>query len=184
MNERVAKSGRTFQQLFKRERRRGDLVFAVIFLLFSLFLLSRLGTQTQWIEGSKLFAQPAFWPAISLVGMSVFALLHFLGSWWSPRIDGRWQEVGFWLRSLEYAGWFLLYVWLTPIIGYLLATLLFTVLLALRVGYRQWRMLLLAALCGLAIVVLFKSLLAVRIPGGALYEYLPDGLRSFMLLYF
>lgn len=174
----------SFVQLFRRERRCGDLVFAVLFLVLSVFLLSQLGNQTQWVTNSKLVAQPAFWPAVSLSGMTLFALLHFLGSVLSPRIPGRLQEVSFWLRSVEYALWFLLYVWLVPVIGYLLATLLFMPVLAFRAGYRDKKLLLIAAAIGLLIVVVFKSLLAVKIPGGAIYEYLPDTLRSFMLVNF
>ena len=34
------------------------------------------------------------------------------------------------------------------------------------------------------IVLLFKSFLQVKLPGGRIYEVLPDGLRSFMLTYF
>ncbi|MEZ5478349.1 MAG: hypothetical protein R3E95_12975 [Thiolinea sp.] len=85
---------------------------------------------------------------------------------------------------MEYALWFLLYVWVVPIIGYLPATLLFMPLLALRAGYRDKRQLLSMVAIGFVIVLLFKSFLAVKIPGGAIYEYLPDGLRSFMLLNF
>ena len=34
---------RIFQELFQRYRRPGDLIFAIIFLLFAAFLLSQLG---------------------------------------------------------------------------------------------------------------------------------------------
>lgn len=175
---------KTYQELFKRDRRCGDLVFAVIFLLFSVFLLSQLGEETQWIKKSKLFAQPAFWPAVSVIGMTVFGAFHLLGSVLSPRIYGRLQEVTFWLRSLEYAGWFLVYVRAVPIIGYLPATLIFLPLLAFRAGYRDKKTLLALAAVGFSVVVIFKSFLAVKIPGGAVYEYLPDFMRSFMLVNF
>ena len=39
-----------------------------------------------------------------------------------------------------------------------------------------------AAGVGLFTVVLFKSLLQVKIPGGAVYEFLPGALRNFMIL--
>jgi hypothetical protein len=41
-----------------------------------------------------------------------------------------------------------------------------------------------AVLVALAVVVVFKSFLSVKIPGGAIYEYLPDALRSFFILNF
>ena len=70
----------SFQQLFKRERRCGDLVFAILFLLFSVVLLSQLDDQTQWVKKGKLFSQPSFWPAVGLIGMTFFGAMHLLGS--------------------------------------------------------------------------------------------------------
>ena len=175
---------RGFAELFRRERRPGDLVFATLCLAGSAFLLSRLGTQTVWVPGTKLFAQPAFWPAVSLGGMTLCAIGHWLGSVSSPRLPGRWTEVALWGRSLEYAAWFLAYAFAVPRLGYLPSTVAFAVLLVFRSGYRSGRALGAAALAGVAIVVTFKTLLQVRVPGGALYERLPGGLRSFMLTYF
>lgn len=169
--------------MFLRDRRPGDLVFAVLFLLIAIFLLSQLGEETKWVKRTKFFAQPAFWPTVSLAGMAFFAALHYLGSVLSPKLAGRMPEVMLWLRSIEYAGWFLVYVWVVPKIGYLGATLLFTLVLTYRVGYREKRMFFAAAATGVVIVVLFKSFLQVKIPSGQVYEYLPAGIRNFMLLY-
>jgi hypothetical protein len=41
-----------------------------------------------------------------------------------------------------------------------------------------------AACIGFSIVVIFKSFLEVKIPGGAIYELLPNALRSFFILNF
>jgi hypothetical protein len=172
------------QELFKRYRRPGDIVFAWAFLVFALFLLSQLGTQAPWKSGGKTFTQPAFWPWVSIICMAAFAALHLLSFALSPRIAGRWAEVWAWLRSVEYAGWFMAYVFIVPQAGYLGTTVIFAVLLALRAGYRDMRTFGAMALTGVAIVVLFKSLLQVKIPGGAVYEVLPTALRSFMLTYF
>lgn len=175
---------RTLQDLFKRYRRPGDLVFAILFLLFSLFLAINLPGQTTWAGGTKLLAQPAFWPYAAVITMTGFALLHLMSCLVSPALKGRWREVGFWLRSFEFAGWFMAYVAIVPLLGYLPSTILLTVLLALRLGYRASKTLAAAALFGVAVVVLFKSLLQVKVPGGQLYEQLPGALRSFMLTYF
>lgn len=166
-----------------RERRPGDLVFAVFFLLLALLLLSQLGEETKWVKRTRFFAQPAFWPSVSLAGMALFAILHFLGSLLSPKMPGRTPELLLWLRSIEYAAWFLAYVWAVPKLGYLGATLLFALALTWRVGYRDKRMFLAAAAMGASIVVIFKAFLQVRIPAGQWYEHLPDGIRNFMLLY-
>ena len=173
----------SIKSFFKRERRPGDLIFALLFIALSIFLLSQLGTESKWIKGTKVVAQPMFWPAVSLIGMTIFAAGHFFGAVASPRLPGRSKEVLIWVRSVEYALWFMVYVSVVPIIGYLPATILFAILLSLRVGYRGRKILFSATAMALVIVVAFKGFLSVKIPGGQLYELLPDGIRNFMLLY-
>ncbi len=174
----------TLQVLFKRYRRPGDIVFALAFLIFSIWLLTQLSAQTTWKPNGKLVAQASFWPMIAVGGMVFFASLHTVGSLLSRRILGRWKEVGFWFRSVEYALWFMAYVMLVPILGYLFVTLLMCLLLALRAGYRSRKMLMASVVGGFLVVVIFKSLLQVKVPGGQVYEYLPTALRSFMLTFF
>ena len=174
---------KTLQDLFKRYRRPGDIVFALVFLVFSLFLITQLGEQTKIVKRTKWFAQPSLWPTISLYAMFVFALLHWISSAVSPRIPGRWKEVGFWLRSLEYVAYFLAYVWIVPLLGYLPSTVLFAIFLALRSGFRDFRSIALAALFGLTVTIIFRAFLQVKIPAGALYEYLPDAIRVLALTY-
>lgn len=174
---------RTLQDLFKRYRRPGDLVFAVTAVAFSLIMAISLPYQTTWGSGG-LLSQPAFWPYAAVYTMLGFSVLHLISSLVSTPLAGRWAEVRLWARSLEYAGWFLAYVMLVPTLGYLPATVIFTVALAWRAGYRTRMPLIWAAVMGVAVVVVFRSLLHVKVPGGALYEYLPGALRSFMLTYF
>ncbi len=175
---------KTLQSLFKRYRRPGDIVFAWIALVVSVFLLSQLMDQTTWRKGGKLFAQPRFWPAVSLGGMAFFAAFHLLGSALSERIHGRWQEVSLWITSLEYAGWFIGYALVVPYAGYLPSTIIFAVALALRAGYRTVSTLGVAVVSAVVIVLLFKTFLKVNLPSGLIYERLPDGLRQIMLTYF
>ncbi|MBX2868155.1 MAG: tripartite tricarboxylate transporter TctB family protein [Acidiferrobacterales bacterium] len=173
----------TAKRIFNRDRRPGDLVFAGFFFAFAVFLVSQLGSETKWIKGTKVFAQPTFWPAVSLLGMALFSACHFFGSLLSSKQDGRLVEVRFWARSIEFACWFMVYVWIVPIVGYLPGTILFTNLLAVRVGYREKKVFVAATILSITIVILFKALLSVKIPGGLWYEYLPDSIRNFMLLY-
>ncbi|MEM7547083.1 MAG: tripartite tricarboxylate transporter TctB family protein [Pseudomonadota bacterium] len=175
---------KTLQSLFRRYRRPGDIVFAWFVLLFSLFLLVQLFDQTAYRAGGKLFAQPRFWPGVSLIGMVIFSAFHLVGSAMSERIDGRWQEVFHWLRAFEYAGWFIAYAAVMPYAGYLPATVLFAVLLTLRAGYRSIAALGWATLSATGIVLLFKTFLRVNLPAGQVYQLLPDGLRQIMLTYF
>ena len=171
------------KSLFKRDRQPGDLVFALAFLFISLFLISQLGSETKWVKGTKLFAQPAFWPAVSLALMTLFAILHVAGSFLSSKKQGRREELLLWFRSIEYAIWFMVYVWIVPLIGYLPGTLIFVICLVIRTGYRNKKILFYAGLVSIAIVIIFKGFLSVKIPGGQIYEMLPDAIRNFMLLY-
>ncbi|WP_136657691.1 tripartite tricarboxylate transporter TctB family protein [Nitratireductor sp. XY-223] len=166
------------------ERLGGDRYFAIAILVISAGLLALIGDQTQWKAGKGLLNQPAFWPGIGLIGMTACAALYLAQSLAARRIAA-WDRREFfvWIRCLEYPLWFMAYVFIVPVVGYLPTTVLFCPLLARRAGYRSARALLSAALMGAVIVVLFKALLQVRVPGGALYEVLPDGLRNFMILY-
>ena len=174
----------TLQHMFQRYRRPGDIVFAWLALAFAVFLLSQLWDQTAWRNGQKLMAQPRFWPAVSLGGMVLFAALHLIGSLVSERIEGRWREVLTWVRALEFALWFILYAVLVPFVGYLLGTVGFVVFLTVRMGYRSRVVLVSAVVIAVLIVVLFKAVLHVSLPGGQIYEGLPPGPRQFMLTYF
>lgn len=175
-------------QLPTFERQAGDTVFGVVCLLFSLFLFSQMWTQTTWVNGQNFAAQPGFWPRLAVIGMVIFSAVNLYGSLRDPRkeerLTGVGEEIVLWARSLEFALWFMAYVFATPMIGYLAASVIFAIALAFRVGYRSRRTLLAAALTGVATVVLFKAFLQVKIPGGSVYEALPDGLRSVFILYF
>lgn len=174
---------KTFQELFRRDRRPGDLVFAVVFLAFSLFLLANLGDQAQWIDNTPTVAQPAFWPTVAVIGMVAFAGLHLIGSVVSPKIDGRLKELSFWLRSVEYVVYFLIYVWSVPIVGYLLSTILFSLFLTIRLGYRSGTAIGSSVLFAIAVVLIFRTGLQVKIPPGQIYEHLPTSIRTFAMVY-
>jgi len=163
---------------------RGQVLFAVGFVAFSVLLLSQIGEQTRWAQRTLLVAQPRFWPAVGLGGMVLFGALHWLTL---PRKSLRTEdgeEAVQWLLALEWVGWFLAYVALVPIVGYLPTTVLFAVLLAKRVGYRGMRWTGIAVGFGLGVVLLFKTFMGVKIPGALLYEYLPPTLRNAFILYF
>ncbi|MCE8009245.1 tripartite tricarboxylate transporter TctB family protein [Aestuariivita sp.] len=162
--------------------RRGQLVFALGFIAISGLLIVQIGVQTVWVDGVRLAAQPRFWPAVGLGLMVAMAGLHLWRLPWRrvTRFDR--TEALRWLMVLEYCAWFMAYVLLVPILGYLPVTLIFVSALAWRMGYRSRGMMAISALFAISVVVIFKSLLSVRIPGGAIYEYLPGALRSFAIL--
>ena len=162
------------------------LLFMVVSFAVAVFLASQLGSELKWSSRKSIFAQPGFWSAMSIVGMLIcgmaqlalyivknkpFHLSHSLG------------EIRLWAGALEYVLWFLLYVLIVPKIGYLLASIIFCWALSYRLGYRQRKMQCYSVILAIFIVIIFKSFLAVKIPGALIYDYLPDGLRNFMILY-
>ena len=170
-------------KLPEHSQRPAGTLFLLLLLVLVFFLLFQIDAETRYSAKGKLFAQPRFWPAVGVGGMALFGLAH-LALTFRHRVPGWTTEVITWLRAFEYYGWFMIYVVVVPIIGYLPATLIFMPLLALRQGYRETRTWLLAALVGFGIVLIFKTGLAVKIPGGALYEYLPGALRNFLIVNF
>lgn len=169
--------------VFAASRKQGEMVFCGLIVVLTVFLLLNISSQTAWIEGKKLAAQPRLWPALSLGGALLFASLNWISRSRVLRTPGRWREAGVWVLSLEYIAYYMVYVWGISLVGYLLATVLFCVLLALRAGYKTKGVL--AALAfALFVVLFFKSALNVKIPGGAIYEHAPEGLRYILYRYF
>jgi hypothetical protein len=169
--------------VFPLGRKPGEMLFCTLMLVIGGLLIAAIGWETTWLEGKRLSAQPRFWPTLSLSGVVLFAGLNWLSRSKVERTPGRWAEAGIWLRSLEYVGWYLLYVWAIPLIGYLPATVIFCVGLTLRLGYRG-RTVWAAIGFALFVVLFFKSAMNVKIPGGALYQLAPEGLRYILLRYF
>ena len=161
-------------------------VFVLGTLLLACGLLSQADTQLKWVATTGFHKQPGFWSVAALAGMAGFALLALLQERNVAKNIGdavTWSLLRQWFGPAEYALYFLLYVYAVPYIGYLPATLLAFSLLILRLGYRDWKMLSAAWVVGITIVVLFKSLLQVKIPGGALYTIFSEAVRNFLTLY-
>lgn len=172
----------------ERERRfvgprRGQLIFALGFVALSVLLLTQIGHQTVWAAKTKVFAQPRFWPAVGLGGMTLLGALHLYRLPWRRFTAADRGELKRWAEVLEYAVWFMAYVLAVPVIGYLPATLIFMPALTWRMGYRSRLMLGTSLVFAVAVVVLFKTFLSVKIPGGAIYDLLPGALRGFFILY-
>ncbi|MEL6234365.1 MAG: tripartite tricarboxylate transporter TctB family protein [Pseudomonadota bacterium] len=165
---------------------RAEIVFGAAAFGAALVLLALLGRETTWVNGQPLTRQPGFWPAVSIGGMVLFGAAELIRLWLRERRSGGASigpELVRWVRAGEFVAWFMAYVWLVPQLGYLPVTLIFCAALAWRLGYRSARMIWVALVTGLTVVVVFKSLLKVSIPGGAVYEALPEAARNFMILY-
>lgn len=172
-----------FLTLFKRERRPGDLVYAVVSFVMALMLVPMLPSQAKFLDHGDFVAQPGFWPLVAVVMMVVFGAAQLVMTFTAPKLPGRWQEVWFWVRSLEYVFWFTMYVALVPMLGYLPSTVIFALLMVFRLGYRSRGAFAAAAGLGVLIVVIFKAGLGVHIPAGEIYQYLPPSLRTVFIVY-
>ena len=175
------------EDIFVVEQRPGDTFFAFVLALTAFLLLSQIGEQTKWIKGLDLLQQPRFWPALCLIGMSIFATGYLATSMIERNRQGLYpffptEELLNWVRPVEYVAYFMLYVFAVPFLGYLPATILLCPLLCLRAGYRDGKILLLSVIVAVVIVVVFKTMLQVKIPGGQAYDLLPAAMRNFMII--
>ena len=174
-------------------RKKGDVVFSAFLFILALFLLSQIRTEAKWIENLPLLRQPRFWPAMTLGGFLIFSAGNLIQSILNARQNRQmvsgvhilpWDELFNWVKTLEFAGYFLLYVFSIPYIGYLPATLLFCPLLTFRVGFRGFKYFTVSILAGFVIVFVFRTILSVKLPAGAIYNIFPDQIRNFLILYF
>ena len=173
----------------KEKYQAGDLVFAMLMLLIVLVLLVSIPFETKWFDGVPLVKQPRLWPTFCIVGMALFGVPYSIQIWRNYKfqlgeVQAELNELSSWLRPLEFVFYFVLYVWSVPLVGYLLSTLLFFSLLTIRAGYRTLLMFWVSLATGFGIVVVFKSLLQVKVASGAIYDYLPDGWATFFMIYF
>jgi hypothetical protein len=175
----------------------GEKAFAILMVMLSAFLLYSIPQETQWFSTLSISKQPRFWPAMCIAGLSLFAFAYGLSVWFKAgSIDQREgdptdtannteiDEMKRWLRPVEFVGYFLIYVMAVPWLGYLFATLAYFLLMTWRMGYRKRSMFWISAATGLLIVLVFKTLLQVRITSGAWYDLLPDSWASFMIINF
>lgn len=172
------------QLLDVKTRSSGQVFFVAVGFIVSLFLISQIGTQTVWNDTARhIGAQPRLWPGIALIVMVLSFGVHWrLMRRRRPNALDR-AEARRWIEPLEYLGWFILYVFAVPRLGFLPMSIFFACALTWRLGYRNKPALALAALFAVTMTVLFKGLLGVNIPGGQIYDLLPGAIRSFFLVY-
>ena len=159
----------------------GGLAFAV-----ALFLLASIPFQTSYFEGVPWYKQPRTWPSIAIIGMLLAGLGHFGAlSRFQERDDALplRDDLSLLAGAFQISLWFLLYIFAVGVFGYLPSSLAFAVFMVWKAGYTDARMYLYAALLSVAIVVVFKGFLKVNIPGGDLYNHLPEAMQRFAKLY-
>ena len=167
-----------------------ELGLRVFALVASVSLLTQIDAQTKWIKRVDLTMQPRLWPILALVLMVVSALAMCVVGFRklrSNQVQSALSERSLlleWWLPLEYSLWFLAYVYVVGLAGYLLATLGFMLVLTYRAGFREKLWFGWAVVVGLTVVLSFRTALQVRLPSGQLYEFLPPEFRNFMITYF
>ncbi|WP_108836506.1 tripartite tricarboxylate transporter TctB family protein [Tateyamaria sp. Alg231-49] len=145
--------------------------------------LSRLG---------RIIKQGWFAPLVCVCILVPAALWNLQGAWRAHAWRARFKQptaVGHellqWLRALEFVAWFVAYTLLVPVLGYLVATLILGTALPWRLGYRGLRWFGICFAASFAIVLVFRSGLQIRTPVNIwLYDQLPQGLETFMQVWF
>lgn len=165
-----------------------ELVFAGAMIVLTLFLATQYDAQTRIVEGRALIAQPGFWSWLSVFGMLIFGLPYGVTVLKKHREirspEPAIVEVKSWIMSAEFAIWFLCYVMMVPNLGYILSTLIFTLIMTYRTGYRDKKYFIGSVIFSFGTVIIFKSILGVSIPGGDIYDVFPAQIRNFLIMNF
>lgn len=140
-------------------------------------------------SGQGWWTQPALMPSLAIglmVLSSAYLLLKYIltlraNAQLRPNNQAATQEVIEWLKPLEFFVYYCLYIWLLGLIGYFLSSLIFIVILSVRVGLRNTRWMITALLTALALVALFRWGLKVWVPVSDLYDLFPKDVRIFLM---
>ncbi|MBV7328963.1 tripartite tricarboxylate transporter TctB family protein [Chloroflexi bacterium TSY] len=162
----------------------GVLLFCGVGFLLLLPVATKAGPKNQgW------WTQPAFMPGLSLLVVTISAgylVIHHIRSkrrtlnrpHQSSRLSA---ELLQWLKPLEFFVYYIGYIWLLGQIGYFLSSLIFIVMLCIRVGLRSTKWMLTALLFAIALIALFRWGLGVWVPPAELYQLFPREMRIFLM---
>ena len=140
----------------------------------------------------RILRQSWIAPLVCLCVLVPAALWNLHGSVRAYRWRARYRlpngvayELTQWARALEFVAWFVAYTRLVPMLGYLVSTLLLGTALPWRLGYRGARWMGICVAASLAIVLVFRTGLQIKTPVNIwLYDQLPQGLSTFMKVWF
>ncbi|MEM7535691.1 MAG: tripartite tricarboxylate transporter TctB family protein [Chloroflexota bacterium] len=168
----------------------GTGIFYTFMFIVGVAFLLMLPIQTeQGPPGQGWWTQPVLMPAISLWLVALPATYLFFRYVQKLRANKALQpsqndvraELIQWIRPLEFFIYYILYIWLLGIVGYFLSSLIFIIILSLRVGLRSPRWMLASVLFAFALVAMFRWSLEVWIPPAQLYDLFPKDIRIFLM---
>jgi hypothetical protein len=183
--------------LFKRQN--GDLIISLFFFLLTLILLIYFNSESGFEDRKlpqkrfgKILKQGWVAPAVCMFFLTIAVTVNLILSVHNAIKSKRLhlpkrtsKELLKWLKSLEFVGYFLIYTFVIPTIGYLLSTVIFAVALTWRLGYRSLRWVSISFLTAVGIVLVFRTFLQIKTPLQiTLYEFFPPAVESFLKTYF
>ncbi len=196
----IAKERRfKIDNLFEFRRGRGDLILSLVMLAFVVFLFWNFGEESAWNDRDlsqkrvgKILKQPWIGPFLCMALLLPAAIFNVYQSYRQRQKDTRLHipqrdlyEIGQWARAIEYVAYFIIYTFCVPVLGYLVSTILFTIFLTYRLGYRSRFWITISFLSSFAIVLVFRTFLQIKTPVNIwLYDQLPPLLGTFMKIYF
>ena len=165
----------------------------LLFSALSVTLLGCIGIATRWgPESGGWWTRPALMPGIALVllvGANIITLARDIvdlrrrppsATEWA---DGR-RLVWAWLQPVEFLAYYGIYVFAIQHAGYFPSTLIFIMVLMVRVRLTTPRWIVAGTCAALLMVGVFRIGLGVWMPAPELYEYFPDAVRSMLIRWF
>ena len=185
--------------LFEFKRGKGDLTLSFIFLIFVLFLSLHFNHESGWEDRNldqkrfgKILKQQWVGPLMCMFVLLPSTIINLYESIKQTfknkrlRLPNRtFYEISEWIKSIEFIFYFLIYTFSISILGYLLSTVIFAILLTYRLGYRSFRWIGISLFVSICIVVIFRTILQIKTPVNIwLYDKFPESLEIFFKIYF
>ncbi len=165
----------------------------LVFSAMSVTLLATIGIATRWgPESAGWWTRPMLMPGIALVllvGANLITLARDIVDLRrkppsaAERAEGRALLLG-WLQPLEFLAYYGIYVFAIQHVGYFPSTLIFIMVLMVRVRLTTPRWIVAGLAAALFMVAVFRMGLGVWMPAPELYEYFPDAVRSTLIRWF
>jgi nitrate reductase gamma subunit len=165
----------------------------LLFSALSVTLLASIGIATRWgPETAGWWTRPMLMPGIALVllvAANLMTLARDLADLRAnpptvaERAEGRALLLG-WLQPVEFLAYYGIYVFAIQHAGYFPSTLIFIMVLLVRVRLTTPRWIIAGVGAALFMVAVFRVGLGVWMPAPELYEYFPDGVRSALIRWF
>ncbi|MEM7343077.1 MAG: tripartite tricarboxylate transporter TctB family protein [Chloroflexota bacterium] len=169
------------------------LFYAVMFVFGVSFLLLLPYQTKPGPEGQGWWTQPALMPTISLwltaITATYLLFQYIVKNRKQPADEAAPSgslaaELIQWAKPVEFFVYYVGYIWLLGIVGYFLSSLIFIIVLSIRVGLTSARWFLTGLLFAISLILIFRWGLSVWVPPAELYDMFGKDTRIFLMRYF